>query len=93
MNVTYLSNIISTKSSLNCPFELVYGERLTLHNNLKMFGEVGVVTAKEKIQAKLSFRIMLVEKLVWDMTCTVVDIETAFLHKIWMKKYTWKFLN
>jgi hypothetical protein len=28
----------------------------------------------------VSFRIMLIEKLVWDMTSTVVDIETAFLH-------------
>jgi hypothetical protein len=28
----------------------------------------------------VSFRIMLIEKLVWDMTCSVVDIETAFLH-------------
>jgi hypothetical protein len=27
-----------------------------------------------------SFRIMLIAKLVWDMTCAVVDIETAFLH-------------
>jgi hypothetical protein len=27
-----------------------------------------------------SFRIMLIAKLVWNMTCTVVDIETAFLH-------------
>jgi hypothetical protein len=28
----------------------------------------------------VSFRIMLIKKLVWDMTCSVVDIETAFLH-------------
>jgi hypothetical protein len=28
----------------------------------------------------LSFRIMLIAKLVWNMTFTVVDIETAFLH-------------
>jgi hypothetical protein len=28
----------------------------------------------------VSFRIMLIAKLVWNMTCTVVDIETAFLH-------------
>jgi hypothetical protein len=54
MNVTYLSNIISTKSSLKPPFELLYGEKPTLHDNLKIFGEVGVVTTKDKIQAKLS---------------------------------------
>jgi hypothetical protein len=28
----------------------------------------------------VSFRIMLIAKLVWDMTSTVVEIETAFLH-------------
>jgi hypothetical protein len=28
----------------------------------------------------VSFRIMLIVKLVWDMTSTVVDIEKAFLH-------------
>jgi hypothetical protein len=54
MNVTYLSNIISTKSSFKSPFELLYGEKPKLHNNLKMFGEVGVVTTKERIQTKLS---------------------------------------
>jgi hypothetical protein len=28
----------------------------------------------------VSFRIMLIAKLVWNMTCSVADIETAFLH-------------
>jgi hypothetical protein len=28
----------------------------------------------------VSFIIMLIAKLVWDMTCSVVDIETSFLH-------------
>jgi hypothetical protein len=52
MNVTYLSNIILTKSNLKSPFDLLYGEKPTLHNNLKIFGEVGVVSTKDKIQAK-----------------------------------------
>jgi hypothetical protein len=56
MNVTYLSNIISTKSSFKSPFELLYGEKPILHNNLKMFGEVGEVTKKERIQAKMRNR-------------------------------------
>jgi hypothetical protein len=56
MNVTHLSDIISTKSSLKSPFELLYSEKPTLHDNLKMFGEVGVVTTKDKIQAKLTNR-------------------------------------
>jgi hypothetical protein len=29
----------------------------------------------------VSFRIMLIAKLVCNMTCTVVNIETAFLHR------------
>jgi hypothetical protein len=28
----------------------------------------------------VSFRIMLIAKLVWNLTSTVVDIETDFLH-------------
>jgi hypothetical protein len=35
MNVTYLSNIVSIKSSFKSPFELLYGEKSTLHDNLK----------------------------------------------------------
>jgi hypothetical protein len=31
-------------------------EKPRLHDNLKIFGEVGVVTAKDKIQAKLTNR-------------------------------------
>jgi hypothetical protein len=56
MNVTYLSNIISTKSSFKSPLGLLYGEKPTLHDNPKIFGEVGVVTTKDKIQAKLRNR-------------------------------------
>jgi hypothetical protein len=46
MNVTHVSNIISTKSSYKSPFELLYGEKPKLHNNFKMFGEVRVVDTK-----------------------------------------------
>jgi hypothetical protein len=28
----------------------------------------------------VGFKILLIAKLVWDMTCTVVDIETVFLY-------------
>jgi hypothetical protein len=48
--------IMSTKSSFKSPFELLYGEKPKLHDNLKMFGEVEVVTTKERMQAKLSNR-------------------------------------
>jgi hypothetical protein len=49
MNVTHLSNIISTKSNLKSLFELLYGEKPTLHNNQKIFGEVGVGKTNDKI--------------------------------------------
>jgi hypothetical protein len=52
MNVIYLSNIILTKSNLKSPFEFFYCEKPTLHDNLKIFWEVGVVTTKDKMQAK-----------------------------------------
>jgi hypothetical protein len=35
---------------------LLCGEKPTLHDNLKIFGEVGMITTKDKIQAKLSNR-------------------------------------
>jgi hypothetical protein len=57
MFVTYLTSIISTKSNLKSPFELLFGEKPTLHDNLKIFGEVGAVTTKDKIQADLSNRV------------------------------------
>jgi hypothetical protein len=44
------------KLSFKSPFELLYGEKPKLQDNLKIFGEVGVVTTKERIQAKLSNR-------------------------------------
>jgi hypothetical protein len=40
--------------SFKSPFELLYGEKPKLHDNLKIFGEVRVVTTKERMQAKLS---------------------------------------
>ena len=56
MTTTYLSNIMTTKSSVKSPFELLYGSKPVLHKELKIFGEVGVVTTKERIQAKLTNR-------------------------------------
>jgi hypothetical protein len=41
------------KIKLKIPFKLLYGEKSSLHDDLKIFGEVGVVTTKNKIQAKL----------------------------------------
>jgi hypothetical protein len=41
----------------------------------------------------VSFRIMLITKLVLRMTCSVVDIETAFLHGNLDEKNIWKFLK
>jgi hypothetical protein len=52
MSATYLSNVISTKLSLKIPFKSIHGTRPILHTSLKIFGEVEVVTTKDKIQAK-----------------------------------------
>jgi hypothetical protein len=49
MNVTYLSKIVPSKSILKQLFELLYGWRPTLYNNLKIFGKLGVVTTKERL--------------------------------------------
>jgi hypothetical protein len=56
MTTTYLSKILSSRSSLKCPFELLFGPKPILHFELKIFGEVGVVTTKDKIQSKLTHR-------------------------------------
>ena len=45
MTTTYLSNFIARKSENKCPQEL-------LNSTLKAFGEIGVVTTKDKIQGK-----------------------------------------
>jgi hypothetical protein len=54
MMVTYLSNVMSTKHELKSPQELLFGSKPVLNSRLKVFGEVGVVTTKDKIQAKLT---------------------------------------
>jgi hypothetical protein len=56
MTTTYLYNILSSKSSFRSPFELFFGSKPILHYELKIFGEVGVVTTKDKIQSKLTNR-------------------------------------
>jgi hypothetical protein len=56
VNVAYLSNIISIKSSLKWPIELLFGEWSMLYTNIKTFGNVRVVTTKKMINAKLSYR-------------------------------------
>jgi hypothetical protein len=48
INVTYLSNIISTKLTLKCTFEYLFSKRPSLHDNLKLFGKVGDVITKER---------------------------------------------
>jgi hypothetical protein len=41
---------------------------------------VGFTKSFAPVLNDVSFRLMLISKLVWDMTSTVVDIETSFLH-------------
>jgi hypothetical protein len=56
MTSTYLANMLSSKSSLKSPFELLFGSKPILYYELKIFGEFGVVTTKDKIQSKLTNR-------------------------------------
>ena len=54
--VTFLSNITVLKSRDECPYQLLFGSKPKLPESLKAFGEVGLVTTKNKIQGKLRNR-------------------------------------
>jgi hypothetical protein len=58
LNVSQLLRILHLYSLLSLVFkslfEVLYGMKPILHNNLKVFGEVGVVTTKDKIQSNLT---------------------------------------
>jgi hypothetical protein len=54
MTTAFLSNVLSTKSSVKSPFESLFGAKPIPHDKLKIFGGVGVVTTKDKIQAKVT---------------------------------------
>ena len=56
MTVTFLSNITSIKNRDICPYQLMFGCKPKLPTSLRSFGEMGVVTTKDKIQGKLSNR-------------------------------------
>jgi len=49
MTTTYLSNVLSTKFSLKCPFELLYESKPILHDKLKIFGEVGLQSIRSRL--------------------------------------------
>jgi hypothetical protein len=56
MTTTSLSNVIDTKSGNKCPYELLFGCKPKLNSSLMTFGDIGVVTTKDKIQGKLRNR-------------------------------------
>ena len=56
MTVTFLSNITSVKNLDICPHQLLFGCKPKLPASLRSFGEIGVVTTKDKIQGKLKNR-------------------------------------
>ena len=56
MTVTYLSNIMTTKASDKCPYQVLFGCKPKINSCLKVFGEIGVVTTKQDIQGKLNNR-------------------------------------
>jgi hypothetical protein len=56
LTVTFLSNITSFKNQEICPYQLLYGCKPRLPASLRSFGEIGIVTTKDKIQGKLNNR-------------------------------------
>jgi hypothetical protein len=50
---TFYSNILLTNGRSKSPQELMFGNKSHCVNNLRLFGEMGVITTKEKIQEKL----------------------------------------
>jgi Reverse transcriptase (RNA-dependent DNA polymerase) len=56
LTVTFPSNITSIKNQEICPYQLLYGCKPRLPASLRSFGEIGIVTTKDKIQGKLNNR-------------------------------------
>jgi hypothetical protein len=56
LTVTFLSNTTSIKSQEICPYQLLYGYKPRPPASLRSFGEIGIVTKKDKIQGKLNNR-------------------------------------
>jgi hypothetical protein len=48
MTATYLSNVITIRSNMKSPYELLYNTKPILHEEIKIFGKVWVVTTKDK---------------------------------------------
>jgi hypothetical protein len=50
---TFYSNVLLTNGRSKFPQELMFGKKSHCVNNLRLFGERGVVTMKDKLQGKL----------------------------------------
>jgi hypothetical protein len=75
MTTTYLANIISSKSRLKSPFELMFGSKPILHYELKIFGEVGVVNTKTRSNPSLPIVDPLASLLAMQKTIQEMSIE------------------
>ena len=53
---TFYSNILATRVTKKSPQELLFGKKSHCAHNLRVFGEMGIVTTKKKIQGKLKDR-------------------------------------
>jgi hypothetical protein len=53
---TFYSNILATRFTKRSPQDLIFGKEAHCAQNLRMFGEMGIVTTKKKIQVKLKDR-------------------------------------
>ena len=74
MTVTFLSNITSIKNQEICPYQLLYGCKPRLPASLRSFGEMGIVTTKDKIQSKLNNR---------GMPCMFVGYSVHHAHDVY----------
>jgi hypothetical protein len=54
--ITFLSNITASKTKGKCPYQLLFGSKPKLPSSFRIFGEIGVVTTKDKVQGKLKNR-------------------------------------
>jgi hypothetical protein len=53
---TFYSNILAKRFTKRSTKELLFGREAHCAHNLRMFGEIGIVTTKKKIQGKLKDR-------------------------------------
>jgi hypothetical protein len=49
---SFYSNILATRITIKSPKEFLFGKEAYFAQNLRVFGKVGIVTTKKKVQGK-----------------------------------------